>query len=71
MTLLPKWREVLRRAWSVRLIVIAALLSGFEVALPFLPLSIPDGIFAAMAVFVAAAAFAARLLAQKGLTDAD
>ncbi len=34
MRLVDNWRRVLARAWSVRLIVLAALLSGIEGALP-------------------------------------
>ena len=34
MKLVSDWRHVLRNAWSVRLIVLAALLSGLEVVLP-------------------------------------
>lgn len=41
MTLLPNWPAILRHAWSIRLILLAALLSGLEVALaivgPFVP----------------------------------
>ncbi|WP_081455273.1 DUF7940 domain-containing protein [Roseibium aggregatum] len=36
MKLVSDWRAVLQRAWSVRLMLLAALLSGAEVALPFL-----------------------------------
>ncbi|WP_184117430.1 hypothetical protein [Aminobacter sp. DSM 101952] len=34
MTLVANWRAVLRQAWSVRLMLLAALLSGIEVMLP-------------------------------------
>ena len=33
MTLVANWRAVLRRAWSVRLMLVAAVLSAAEVAL--------------------------------------
>ena len=41
------WRAVLRKAWSARLMLLAALLSGAEVVLPLLGgiLPIPTGIF--------------------------
>lgn len=50
---------------------LAAILSGVEVALPFLPhvLPIPLGAFAALSGLATAGAFAARLIAQKGLSD--
>ena len=71
MKLIADWRQVLKRAWSVRLIIAAGLLSGAEVALPLLPLPIPAGIFAALSAVTTAAAFIARLLAQKDMTDAN
>jgi hypothetical protein len=43
------WRAVLRRAWSMRLMLLAGLLSGAEVALQLLDgiIPIPPGVFAA------------------------
>lgn len=65
------WRAVLRRAWSIRLIVIAGLLSGIEVALPLAgdALPLPSGLFAGLSLIVTAAAFVARIVAQKGVSD--
>ncbi len=73
MRLVDDWRAVLRRAWSIRLALLAALLSGLEVLLPILDgaIAIPHGVFAALAGLTSAAAFYARLVAQKGLSDAD
>lgn len=71
--LIANWREVLKRAWSVRLMIIAAALSGLEVALPLIDgyVEIPPGAFAALSGLTVAGAFVARLLAQKGVNDAD
>jgi polyferredoxin len=69
MRLVWNWREILRRAWSIRLMLLAALLSGFEVALPFFMDSMPRGIFAGLSFLVVASAFVARLVAQKGLSE--
>mgnify|MGYP003422774952 CR=1 FL=1 len=66
MKLKPTWRHVIRRAWSVRLIALAALLSGAEVALPFFADQFPRGIFAALSFVAVAGAFVARLVAQRG-----
>jgi hypothetical protein len=63
------WREVLRKAWSIRLMLLAALLSGVEVSLPFFMHSMPRGIFAGLSFLVVASAFVARLVAQKGLSE--
>jgi len=71
MTLLANWKDVLRRAWSVRLIVLAAILSGIEAALLFLPLPVPPGTFALLTCIVTMAAFVARIMAQKNLSGDD
>lgn len=67
MKLLDDWKMVLRRAWSVRLILLAGLLSGIEVALPLLDsvVSLPRGLFAGLSAIMTAGAFVARLLARK------
>lgn len=64
-SLKQNWRDVLRYAWSVRFIALAALLSGIEVALPLFSYSFPRGVFAALSLVTTAAAFIARLIAQK------
>lgn len=65
------WRAVLKRAWSVRLMLLAGLLSGLEVALPLLGdrLPIPAGAFAALSGLTVAGAFVTRLFAQKGISN--
>lgn len=65
--LLDDWRDILRRTWSIRFIVLAGVLSGAEVALPFIRevVPIPPGWFAAASALTTAAAFVARILAQK------
>lgn len=69
MRLIDGWRAVLRKAWSIRLMLLAGLLSGLEVVLPLLDgiLPIPPGIFAALSFVTVAAAFIARVIAQKDL----
>jgi len=66
------WWEVLRYAWSVRLIVLAGLLQGLEVAIPYLDgyVDVPPRLFAGLSLLVTAGAFWARLVAQKGVSDA-
>lgn len=71
MKLAPDWKRVLRRAWSIRLVLLAGVFSAAEVTLPFLEPSIPPGIFAALSGLAAGGAFIARLVAQKGLSDAQ
>ncbi|MBZ8133210.1 hypothetical protein [Afifella sp. IM 167] len=63
------WRTVLKHAWSVRLIVLAGVLSGLEVALPYVDgwLPLPTGVFALLSLIVTAGAFVARLVAQRSV----
>jgi hypothetical protein len=65
MALLPDWRAILRRAWSIRLMLLAAVLSGVEVVLPLFAHLFPHGTFAALSFLAVAAALVARLVAQK------
>ncbi|RYE43597.1 MAG: hypothetical protein EOP24_27620 [Hyphomicrobiales bacterium] len=67
MTPIADWRRVLKHAWSVRLMIVAALLSGAEAALPFLDLPIPAGLFAILTLLVTVAAFVARFIVQRSL----
>lgn len=48
MRLVAEWRRVLRCAWSIRLLIIAGVLSGAEIGLPLIQdlLPIPRGVFA-------------------------
>ncbi len=69
--LIDDWREILRHAWSVRLIALAAILSAVEVALPLVQgmLELPTGLFAALSGLSTAGAFVARFLTQKKLKE--
>lgn len=64
MKLLGNWRDLLRRAWSVRLSLLAAFLSSVEFVLPFVAPDRPSGWFAGSALVVSIAAAVARLVAQ-------
>ena len=66
MKLYDNWKDILKRAWSIRFMVLAAVLSGIEVILPFFNESIPKNIFAALSFVCVSAAFVARLVAQRG-----
>lgn len=72
--LLSNWRDVLRRAWSVRLIALSVLLVVLDisaVALETLGLLADRPTwsiaFRSLAALFGVAAFVARLIAQKGL----
>jgi hypothetical protein len=70
MQLLDDWPAILKKAWSVRWILLAALLSATEAALPHIqeavePLDIlPRGTFAILSALATAAALVARVLVQ-------
>ena len=64
MTLIDNAREVLLKAWSVRLALLSAVLSAAEVALPFFTTFIPPNTMAILAVLTSAGAALARLVAQ-------
>lgn len=68
MKLRDDWSIILHRAWSVRFMALAAILSGVEVALPFFAGEMPQGVFAALSAVAVGGAFVARLVAQKDMT---
>lgn len=61
------WPKILKHAWSVRLIAIAAVLSGAEIALPivgdYLPIS--KLLLSLLVFLVVAAALVARVVVQE------
>ncbi len=61
------WKQILKKAWSIRLIILAGLLSGAEVILPFFSDALPRGVFAGLSMIVVGGAFVARLVAQKDM----
>jgi hypothetical protein len=65
--LVTDWRAILRRAWSIRLMILAGLLSAAEVVLPLYVDTIPRGLFAGLSILATAGGFVARLLAQRNL----
>lgn len=73
MKLHDEWKGILRKAWSIRLIILAGLFSGFEIILPFLPelLPVPRGAFAALSFVATGGAFIARLVAQQSISQKD
>lgn len=59
------WKDILKRAWSVRFMLLAGVLSAVEVILPFFEDRFPRGLFASLSGIAVGAAFVARLVAQK------
>lgn len=76
MKLLPQWRRLIRRAWSMRLMLFAGLLTGCEAIINVIPqedlqryLPVPAWARALLILAVIGGAFVARLVAQKGIRD--
>ncbi len=61
------WKLVLRRAWSVRLLAVAIVLSAVEVVMPFADGWLPRGWLALATLAVTVAALVARVIAQRDL----
>ncbi|KRW94256.1 hypothetical protein [Paracoccus sp. MKU1] len=79
--LIPNWRYVLTRAWSVRFAVLAALLSSvdwlhgtLDASLPILQAVLPseyEGTLRFLITLCIVASAVSRLLAQIGITHAE
>lgn len=65
MKLYENWKDIVKKAWSVKFMIIAGVLSAVEVILPFFEDRFPRGLFAALSGISVGAAFVARLVAQK------
>lgn len=71
MQLIEDWQAVLKKAWSVKFNIAAALFGALELVVALVqPASIPHGVFAGIAFCVSIAATGARVLAQKELAGA-
>jgi hypothetical protein len=62
--LLPEWRWLVRKAWSIRLVVLAGLLSGCEVVLPLFVDAMPRNVFAGLSLLAAVGSAFARIVDQ-------
>lgn len=71
MELVENWQGILKKAWSVKFNIAAAIFGALELVVALVqPASVPHGVFAGIAFCVSIAATGARVLAQKELTDA-
>jgi len=70
MKLIPEWRAILAKAWSVKFNIAATLFGAAEVVVALVrPASIPNGVFAGIAAAISIGANVARIMAQKELGD--
>ena len=67
--LLPDWKRILKKAWSVRLMALASILSGCEAVLPYAEFVMPRGSFAAVSFVIVTAALLSRFVVQKSMSD--
>lgn len=65
MKLYSNWKEILVKAWSIRFMLMAGILSGIEMILPLFADQFPKNIFAALSFVFVSAAFVSRLVAQR------
>lgn len=65
MTLRNDWRHIMRKAWSMRLMILAGILTALEVILPLFAEDVPRGFFVGMNLLIIPAAMVARVVSQK------
>jgi hypothetical protein len=67
MKLYSNWKEILTKAWSIRFMLMAGVLSGIEIVLPLFADQFPRSVFATLSFVFVAAAFVSRLVAQRNV----
>lgn len=67
MALVPNWPSVLVRAWSLRFMALAGLLSAAEAILPFFSNDIPHWLYGLLTFIAVVAAMVSRVVAQRGV----
>lgn len=68
-TLVKDPKKIARKSWAFRLSLVAAALSGVEMALPLFSDAMPRHVFLIASMLVAVGSAAARLIAQPGMHD--
>ena len=64
MELKSNWSDIARKAWSIRLGVLAGLFSGAEIVLPLFVDTMPRAVFATLSMLAVMGAVIARLISQ-------
>jgi hypothetical protein len=65
MKLYSNWKEILVKAWSIRFMLMAGILSGIEMILPLFADQFPRHVFASLSFLFVSTAFVSRLVAQR------
>lgn len=71
MHLYTNWKTIIRKAWSIKFIILAGLLSAMEVILPLYIEDMNRGLFAFLSFVATSGAFISRLVAQKSIKEND
>jgi hypothetical protein len=63
------WKDILRKAWSVRLIILAGIFTALEVVVPLFDDAFPRNTFAVLSGITTAAALIARVMMQRNMDE--
>lgn len=69
MKLIPDWRKVLKKAWSVKCMLLAGAFTCAEVLLPLYSAALPRGIFAGLSTLAILGGLYFRVVLQKEISD--
>lgn len=72
MKLIPNWKKVLRKASSIKWMVLAFVMTGAEAAIQFIGtdwIPVRKGVLPLVVMGLIGGAFVARLIAQKSMED--
>ena len=61
------WRYIINRAWSIRLMILSAVLGAVEISLPLFSELAPRNAFAVLSMLVAVSAAVVRVLNQPAM----
>ena len=64
----PEWRRVIRKAWSIRLSILAGLFAGVDALLPVFSDAVPRWVFAALCIVASIGSIVSRLIAQESVS---
>lgn len=67
MTLVEDWQLILKKAWSIRLLLLSAILSAAEAVVPLFIDVLPHNTFTILAVLAAIGGAASRIIAQPAM----
>mgnify|MGYP000314770174 FL=1 len=67
MKLYSNWKDIVTKAWSIKFIILAGILSATEVILPLFFDYFDRGAFAVLSFIAVSGAFVSRIVAQKGI----